>query len=246
MHFQWHDFNKIWENRGFVTTAGKPLQRADLVRGLLDAMMLPTNIAIVKCAGSVFRFLFCVQSLSCPCYLCRVSTLSVSLAFSVINPLFSTWLRTPPLCPCLGPALCPSLGPALRSGHRLLHPRDSGLLRPRDSGCFLLRPRTSGRLLLRPRIPGRSLLRPPRRPLIRAPRPPLSALPDAYLSALPDASLSALPSTTVMPPELCTSSPSPVSVLPPGGSSDLLRPPGRPPDLLRPPALPCGTSGDVP
>jgi len=46
-----HDFSKIWENRGFVTTAGRPIQHADLVRGLLDAMMLPTNIAIVKCAG---------------------------------------------------------------------------------------------------------------------------------------------------------------------------------------------------
>ncbi|XP_046901067.1 uncharacterized protein LOC124484255 [Hypomesus transpacificus] len=46
-----HDFSKIWENRGFVTTAGKLIQHADLVRGLLDAMMLPTNLAIVKCAG---------------------------------------------------------------------------------------------------------------------------------------------------------------------------------------------------
>jgi len=46
-----HDFSKIWENRGFVTTAGRPIQHADLVRGLLDAMMLPTNTAIVKCAG---------------------------------------------------------------------------------------------------------------------------------------------------------------------------------------------------
>lgn len=46
-----HDFSKIWENRGFVTTAGKPIQHAALIKELLAAMMLPAHIAIVKCAG---------------------------------------------------------------------------------------------------------------------------------------------------------------------------------------------------
>ena len=46
-----HDFSKIWENRGFVTTAGKPIQHAELVKELLSALMLPAQIAIVKCAG---------------------------------------------------------------------------------------------------------------------------------------------------------------------------------------------------
>ncbi|CAJ1067426.1 Hypothetical predicted protein [Xyrichtys novacula] len=46
-----HDFSKIWENRGFVTTAGKPIQHANLVKELLAAMMLPDQIAVVKCTG---------------------------------------------------------------------------------------------------------------------------------------------------------------------------------------------------
>lgn len=46
-----HDFSKIWENRGFITTSGKPIQYADLIKDLLTAIMLPSQIAIVKCAG---------------------------------------------------------------------------------------------------------------------------------------------------------------------------------------------------
>lgn len=46
-----HDFSKIWKNRGFVKTVGKPIQHATLIKELLAAMMLPSQISVGKCAG---------------------------------------------------------------------------------------------------------------------------------------------------------------------------------------------------
>lgn len=50
--FAWstaNDFGKIWELRGFITSAGKEIQHANLVKDLLESMMLPTELAIIKC-----------------------------------------------------------------------------------------------------------------------------------------------------------------------------------------------------
>lgn len=42
-------FGLIWQRRAFITSSGKPLQHHKLVVELLDAIMLPKQLAIVKC-----------------------------------------------------------------------------------------------------------------------------------------------------------------------------------------------------
>lgn len=44
-----HDHGLIWRSRGFITSAGKPLKHHALVVALLDAIMLPKQLAIIKC-----------------------------------------------------------------------------------------------------------------------------------------------------------------------------------------------------
>ena len=44
-----HDFAQIWKQRGFLTSCGKPIKHHQLIKDLLDAIMLPKRLAIVKC-----------------------------------------------------------------------------------------------------------------------------------------------------------------------------------------------------
>lgn len=46
-----HDFGQLWKMRGFVSSSGRPLQHHALVNELLDAIMRPTKLAIVKCTA---------------------------------------------------------------------------------------------------------------------------------------------------------------------------------------------------
>lgn len=46
-----HHFARIWENRGFKTSAGKTLQHAAILQHLLDAVQLPRSLALCKCAA---------------------------------------------------------------------------------------------------------------------------------------------------------------------------------------------------
>ncbi|KAL2076467.1 hypothetical protein ACEWY4_027931 [Coilia grayii] len=44
-----HDFGAIWRERGFRTATGKPIQHLQFVSLLLDAIQLPSAVAVVKC-----------------------------------------------------------------------------------------------------------------------------------------------------------------------------------------------------
>ncbi|XP_053177619.1 uncharacterized protein LOC128361258 [Scomber japonicus] len=46
-----HDFGQLWKMRGFVSSSGRPLRHHALVNDLLDAIMRPFQLAIVKCAA---------------------------------------------------------------------------------------------------------------------------------------------------------------------------------------------------
>ncbi|XP_071973852.1 uncharacterized protein [Engystomops pustulosus] len=52
-----HDFGIIWKNRGFITAAGTPVKQADLIKSLMEALQLPTKVAVavikVKAHGKV-------------------------------------------------------------------------------------------------------------------------------------------------------------------------------------------------
>ncbi|XP_072002232.1 protein NYNRIN-like [Engystomops pustulosus] len=43
-----HDFGIIWKNRGFITAAGTPVKHADLIKSLMEALQLPTKVAVIK------------------------------------------------------------------------------------------------------------------------------------------------------------------------------------------------------
>ena len=44
-----HDFGTIWKHRNFLTSSGKPIAHHTLVSQLLDAILLPKQIAVCKC-----------------------------------------------------------------------------------------------------------------------------------------------------------------------------------------------------
>ncbi|XP_069099886.1 protein NYNRIN-like [Pleurodeles waltl] len=44
-----HDFGQLWQYRGFITAAGRPIQNGLLVKNLLKAILLPNSIAVIKC-----------------------------------------------------------------------------------------------------------------------------------------------------------------------------------------------------
>ncbi|XP_030010479.1 uncharacterized protein LOC115433294 [Sphaeramia orbicularis] len=44
-----HDFGALWKHRKFLKSDGKPILNASLVANLLDAVLLPSAIAVVKC-----------------------------------------------------------------------------------------------------------------------------------------------------------------------------------------------------
>ncbi|XP_036981438.1 uncharacterized protein LOC119034487 isoform X3 [Acanthopagrus latus] len=51
-HYAWgvcHSFGQIWANRKFLTASGKPIAHHTLVASLLDALLLPKQIAVCKC-----------------------------------------------------------------------------------------------------------------------------------------------------------------------------------------------------
>ncbi|XP_075456701.1 protein NYNRIN-like [Ascaphus truei] len=43
-----HDFGTIWRNRGFITSSGTPVKHATLIQGLMHAMGLPIQVAVLK------------------------------------------------------------------------------------------------------------------------------------------------------------------------------------------------------
>ncbi|KAL3999246.1 mannosyl-glycoprotein endo-beta-N-acetylglucosaminidase [Sarotherodon galilaeus] len=46
-----HDFGALWRHRKFLKSDGKPILNANQVAALLDAILLPARIAVVKCAA---------------------------------------------------------------------------------------------------------------------------------------------------------------------------------------------------
>lgn len=44
-----HDFGTIWKHRDFFTSSGKPVAHHALVSQLLDAVLLPKQVAVCKC-----------------------------------------------------------------------------------------------------------------------------------------------------------------------------------------------------
>lgn len=46
-----HTFAQYWQNRGMVTSTGKPVTHAELLMELLKAVQLPKRLAICKCAA---------------------------------------------------------------------------------------------------------------------------------------------------------------------------------------------------
>ncbi|XP_075693361.1 uncharacterized protein LOC142660592 [Rhinoderma darwinii] len=43
-----HDYGRIWKARAFLTSAGTPIKNSDLVKVLMEALMEPTQVAIIK------------------------------------------------------------------------------------------------------------------------------------------------------------------------------------------------------
>ncbi|XP_055358840.1 uncharacterized protein LOC129603100 [Betta splendens] len=50
-HSTIHIFASQWENRGMITSTGKPIMHGDLIRNLLKAIQLPAKIAVCKCTA---------------------------------------------------------------------------------------------------------------------------------------------------------------------------------------------------
>lgn len=46
-----HSFAQYWHNRGMVTSTGKPVTHAQLLKELLEAVQLPKCLAVCKCAA---------------------------------------------------------------------------------------------------------------------------------------------------------------------------------------------------
>ncbi len=46
-----HDFGALWKHRIFLKSDGHPILNASLVSELLEAILLPDEVAICKCAG---------------------------------------------------------------------------------------------------------------------------------------------------------------------------------------------------
>ncbi|XP_034146327.1 uncharacterized protein LOC117593887 [Esox lucius] len=44
-----HDFGTLWKMRGFITSTGTQIQHGQLIRNLLEAVLLPREVAICKC-----------------------------------------------------------------------------------------------------------------------------------------------------------------------------------------------------
>ncbi|XP_055487194.1 uncharacterized protein LOC129694503 [Leucoraja erinacea] len=46
-----HDFGQLWKNRGFLTSTGHKIANQILVSDLLNAILLPSAVAVIKCAA---------------------------------------------------------------------------------------------------------------------------------------------------------------------------------------------------
>lgn len=46
-----HNFALLWKERGFLTSHGTPIQHGNLINALLEAITLPTKLAVIKCAA---------------------------------------------------------------------------------------------------------------------------------------------------------------------------------------------------
>lgn len=46
-----HDFGTLWKHRHFLTSSGKPIAHRALVSALLDALLLPSAVSVMKCAA---------------------------------------------------------------------------------------------------------------------------------------------------------------------------------------------------
>ncbi|XP_040278227.1 ribonuclease H-like [Bufo bufo] len=46
-----HDYGPIWKARDFLTANGKPIKNGKGVKALMDALLLPTRVAIMKIKG---------------------------------------------------------------------------------------------------------------------------------------------------------------------------------------------------
>lgn len=44
-----HDFGAIWKHRGYLTSTGTPIAHADMVQQLIEAIQLPSEVAVIKC-----------------------------------------------------------------------------------------------------------------------------------------------------------------------------------------------------
>ncbi|XP_064424273.1 protein NYNRIN-like [Latimeria chalumnae] len=44
-----HDYGQLWKQRGFLTSAGVEIRNGSYVSALLDALMLPSAISVIKC-----------------------------------------------------------------------------------------------------------------------------------------------------------------------------------------------------
>lgn len=50
--YEWgvvHDFGAIWSHRGYLTSAGTPILNTTHIKDLLDAILLSSQLAVVKC-----------------------------------------------------------------------------------------------------------------------------------------------------------------------------------------------------
>ncbi|RVE55514.1 hypothetical protein OJAV_G00235530 [Oryzias javanicus] len=46
-----HDFGALWRHRGFLKSDGKPILHHNLVSDLLEALLLPSQVAVCKCVA---------------------------------------------------------------------------------------------------------------------------------------------------------------------------------------------------
>ena len=46
-----HDSGQLWSQRGFMTSAGTPINNGEIIHALLKAIQLPAELAVVKCSA---------------------------------------------------------------------------------------------------------------------------------------------------------------------------------------------------
>ncbi|OCT72300.1 hypothetical protein XELAEV_18035274mg [Xenopus laevis] len=86
-----HDFGKIWQQRGYQTTEGKPIAHTHLIEELLRAIQLPSDIAIIHCRAHTHK----TDDIS----LGNALADQVAKQTATLFTPMSTFLLTPPQCP---------------------------------------------------------------------------------------------------------------------------------------------------